>query len=116
MALRIERYGNTRHWAVYDEQGLVVVTLYKRGAQEVRRRLEAQPLAGAEAAAQAAAVEAAEAAHVARVEAATATPCAILAATSRTVAAVQAQKAFTLAQAASPAAFRAAPTSMVARA
>ena len=59
MALRIERYGNTRHWAVYDEQGLVVVTLYKRGAQEVRRRLEAQPLARAEAAAQAAAVEAA---------------------------------------------------------
>ena len=54
MALRIERYGNTRHWAVYDAQGLVVVTLYKRGAQEVRRRLEAQPLARAEAAAQAA--------------------------------------------------------------
>jgi hypothetical protein len=59
MALRIERYGNTRHWAVYDEQELVVVTLYKRGAQEVLRRLTAQPPAAAEAAAQAAAVEAA---------------------------------------------------------
>jgi hypothetical protein len=59
MALRIERYGNTRHWAVYDAQELVVVTLYRRGAQEVLRRLAAQPLAGAAAAAQAAAVEAA---------------------------------------------------------
>jgi hypothetical protein len=59
MALRIERYGNTRHWAVYDEQGLVVVTLYKRGAREVQRRLTAQPRAAAEAAAQAAVVEAA---------------------------------------------------------
>ncbi len=59
MALRIERYGNTRQWAVYDEQELVVVTVYKRGAQEVQRRLEAQPLAGAAAAVQAAAVEAA---------------------------------------------------------
>jgi hypothetical protein len=29
MAIWIERYGNTRHWAVYDEQELVVVTLYK---------------------------------------------------------------------------------------
>jgi hypothetical protein len=59
MALRIERYGNTRHWAVYDEHELVVVTLYKRGAQEVLRRLAAQPPARVEAAAQAAAVEAA---------------------------------------------------------
>jgi len=52
MTLRIERYGNTRHWAVYDAQELVVVTLYKRGAQEVQRRLAAQPRAAAEAAAQ----------------------------------------------------------------
>ena len=59
MALRIERYGNTRHWAVYDEQGLVVVTLYKRGAREVQRRLTAQPRAAAEAAAEEAAQEAA---------------------------------------------------------
>jgi len=59
MTLRIERYKNTRHWALYDGHELVVVTVYRRGAQEVRRRLEAQPLARAEAAAQAAAVDAA---------------------------------------------------------
>jgi len=59
MTLRIERYGQSRYWAIYDGPELVVVTLYKRGAQEVLRRLAAQPLAGAEAAAQAAAVAAA---------------------------------------------------------
>ena len=57
--LRIERYGNSRFWALYDGQALVVVTVYKRGAQEVRRRLAAQPPAAADAAAQAAAVAAA---------------------------------------------------------
>ena len=57
--LRIVRYGNSRFWALYDGEDLVVVTVYKRGAREVQRRLAAQPLAGAEAAAQAAAVEAA---------------------------------------------------------
>ena len=55
--LRIVRYGNSRFWALYDGQELVAVTVYKRGAQEVQRRLAARPLAGAEAAAQAAAVE-----------------------------------------------------------
>ena len=30
--LRIERYKNTRHWALYDGQELVVVTVYRRGA------------------------------------------------------------------------------------
>jgi len=59
MTLRIERYGNSRFWALYDGQDLVAVTVYKRGAQEVLRRLAAQPLAVAAAAAQAAAVEAA---------------------------------------------------------
>ena len=59
MALRIERYKNTRHWALYDGQALVVVTVYRRGAQEVLRRLAAQPLARAEAAAEEAAQEAA---------------------------------------------------------
>jgi hypothetical protein len=54
MALRIERYKNTRHWALYDGPDLVVVTVYRRGAQEVLRRLAAQPLARAEAAAAAA--------------------------------------------------------------
>ena len=40
--LRIERYGNSRFWALYDGQDLVAVTVYKRGAQEVQRRLAAQ--------------------------------------------------------------------------
>ena len=52
--LRIERYGNSRFWALYDGQDLVVVTVYKRGAREVLRRLAAQPPAAADAAAQAA--------------------------------------------------------------
>ena len=43
MTLRIERYRNTRHWAVYEGETLVVVTLYKLGAREVQRRLAAQP-------------------------------------------------------------------------
>jgi hypothetical protein len=52
MTLRIERYGNSRYWALYDGPDLVVVTLYKRGAQEVLQRLQAQaPAAAAEAAA-----------------------------------------------------------------
>jgi plasmid stabilization system protein ParE len=49
--LRIVRYGNSRFWALYDGQDLVVVTVYKRGAREVQRRLAAQPRATAEAAA-----------------------------------------------------------------
>jgi hypothetical protein len=59
MTLRMERYGQSRYWAIYDGPELVVVTLYKRGAQEVLRRLAAQPPAATETAAQAAAVEAA---------------------------------------------------------
>jgi len=59
MTLRIERYKNTRHWALYDGHELVVVTGYRRGAQEVQRRLAAQGPAATEATAQAAAVEAA---------------------------------------------------------
>jgi len=51
--LRIVRYGNSRFWALYDGQDLVVVTVYKRGAREVQRRLAAQPRATAEAAAEA---------------------------------------------------------------
>jgi len=53
--LRILRYGNSRFWALYDGPDLVVVTIYKRGAREVQRRLAAQPRATAEAAAQEAA-------------------------------------------------------------
>ncbi len=38
--MRIERYKGSRFWALYDEAGtLVVVTVYKRGAAEVERRL-----------------------------------------------------------------------------
>jgi hypothetical protein len=58
--LRIERYGNSRFGALYDGQDLVVVTVYKRGAREVLRRLAAQPPAATEAAAQAAAVRQAQ--------------------------------------------------------
>ena len=37
--MEVVRYKG-RHWAVYDEEGeLIVVTVYKRGAQEVKRRL-----------------------------------------------------------------------------
>jgi|GEM_PF-5430130 len=36
---RIDHYGD-RLWALYDGQNLVVVTAYKRGAQEVLGRLE----------------------------------------------------------------------------
>ena len=36
--MRLEKYG--RFWAVYDEAGILVcVTVYKKGAKEVIRRL-----------------------------------------------------------------------------
>ena len=35
--MRVERYG--RYWAVCDGQALVCVTIYRRGACEVVRRL-----------------------------------------------------------------------------
>ncbi len=38
--MRIEKYGNTRFWAVLDETGaLVCLCVYKKGALEVLRRL-----------------------------------------------------------------------------
>ena len=37
---RMERYGS-RFWAIYDGDALVCVTVYKRGAVEVIRRLGA---------------------------------------------------------------------------
>ena len=58
--LRIVRYGNSRFWALYDGPDLVVVTVYKRGAREVQRRLAAQPRAAAEEAAQEAAARQAQ--------------------------------------------------------
>jgi hypothetical protein len=40
-AMTIKRYG--RYWAVYDTAGvLVCICLYKKGAQEVVRRLTSQ--------------------------------------------------------------------------
>lgn len=59
MALRVERYAHTRFWAVYDGEELVVVTVYKRGAQAVQQRLAAQPRRQRAAAAHAAALDAA---------------------------------------------------------
>jgi hypothetical protein len=40
--LTITRYRHGRFWALYDGHDLVVVTVYKRGALEVLRRLQAQ--------------------------------------------------------------------------
>ncbi len=38
--MTVQRYRNTRQWAVYDVDGaLVCVCVYKRGALEVARRL-----------------------------------------------------------------------------
>lgn len=38
--MRVERYKESRYFAVYDGAGqLVAVTVYKRGAEEVKRRL-----------------------------------------------------------------------------
>lgn len=40
--MRIQKYG--RHWAVYDAQGtLICLTVYKKGALEVVRRLSVSP-------------------------------------------------------------------------
>jgi len=54
--LRMTRYFNSRFWAIWDEQDLVAVVVYKKGAAELLRRLQAQaPAAAAEAAARPAA-------------------------------------------------------------
>ena len=40
---RIERYGNTRYWAVRDRDGsLICLCVHRKGAQEVVRRLQAR--------------------------------------------------------------------------
>ena len=42
-AMTITRYGNTRYWAVYASDGaLICVCVYRKGAQEVVRRLTSQ--------------------------------------------------------------------------
>ena len=38
--LRVERYKQTRYWAIWDGQELVALTVYRRGALEVLRRLQ----------------------------------------------------------------------------
>ena len=38
--ITIERYRQTRFWAVYDAGELVCVTVYKKGANAVKHRLE----------------------------------------------------------------------------
>ena len=44
----IERYGNTRYWAVLDRDGsLICLCVYRKGAQEVLRRLQAREKEGA---------------------------------------------------------------------
>jgi hypothetical protein len=43
IAMRIEKYGKTRYWAVIDIDGtLVGLCVYRKGAQEVLRRLQAR--------------------------------------------------------------------------
>ncbi len=39
--LRMERYLYSRYWAVWDDQDLVAVVVYKKGAAELLRRLQA---------------------------------------------------------------------------
>jgi len=39
--LRMTRYHNSRFWAIWDEQDLVAVVVYKKGAAELLRRLQA---------------------------------------------------------------------------
>ncbi len=41
--LRVEKYGRTRHWALWDGDVLVAVMVYKKGAEAVRQRLSGQP-------------------------------------------------------------------------
>jgi len=39
--MRIERYGKTRYWAVYaSDSALICLTVYRKGAAEVMRRLQ----------------------------------------------------------------------------
>jgi hypothetical protein len=40
--MRVVRYGKSRYWTVYDGATLVCVCLYKKGAEEVGRRLSSR--------------------------------------------------------------------------
>jgi len=39
--LRMDRYPYSRFWAIWDDQDLVAVVVYKKGAAELLRRLQA---------------------------------------------------------------------------
>ena len=40
--MTVKRYKRTRFWGVYDTSGMLIcLCVYKKGAEEVRRRLEA---------------------------------------------------------------------------
>ena len=46
--MRIARYQNTRYWAVLDTDGtLICLCVYRKGAQEVLRRLQTKEQAEA---------------------------------------------------------------------
>lgn len=42
LMLTIEKYKGTRFWAVFRDGELLAVTVYKRGAEEIVRTLEAR--------------------------------------------------------------------------
>ena len=42
--LRMDRYPYSRFWAIWDDQDLVAVVVYKKGATELLRRLQALAL------------------------------------------------------------------------
>ena len=44
MMLRMDRYPYSRFWAIWDDQDLVAVVVYKKGATELLRRLQALAL------------------------------------------------------------------------
>jgi hypothetical protein len=37
---RVNHYGKTRNFAVYEGEALIAVTLYRKGATEITKRLE----------------------------------------------------------------------------
>jgi len=42
-AMRVERYGKTRYWAVRDrDDSLICLCVYRKGAEEVVKRLRAK--------------------------------------------------------------------------
>ena len=49
---QVKHYQNTRHFALYDGEKLLTVTVYKKGAESVQRELEARDAVIAEQAAQ----------------------------------------------------------------